>query len=162
MVVAQSFLSFEGVLGKLEKFFFACRWTDKDNGENEERKETTIYLQSFDYSFHLHASLSVPVGMAEEKRGRKWLFHYFGERTKSPFSLFFLLQFEGCKRAFARLENRKIHMRSHTGHKPFPCKFAVEFNCTKRFSNSSDRAKHEQTHKDPVIHTELQPVAFKI
>jgi len=59
-------------------------------------------------------------------------------------------QFEGCSRAFARLENRKIHMRSHTGHKPFPCKYALEFNCTKRFSNSSDRAKHEQTHKDPV------------
>ena len=24
--------------------------------------------------------------------------------------------------------------------------------CDKRFSNSSDRAKHEQTHKDPVRH----------
>ncbi len=59
-------------------------------------------------------------------------------------------QFEGCARAFARLENRKIHMRSHTGHKPFPCKYAQEFNCAKKFSNSSDRAKHEQTHKDPV------------
>ena len=62
----------------------------------------------------------------------------------------FLLQHEGCNRAFARSENRKIHMRSHSGEKPFNCKYAQEFNCTKKFSNSSDRAKHEQTHKDPV------------
>jgi hypothetical protein len=40
--------------------------------------------------------------------------------------------------------------RSHTGEKPFHCKF----NCNKKFSNSSDRAKHEQTHKDPVGHTD--------
>ena len=59
-------------------------------------------------------------------------------------------QFEGCTRSFARLENRKIHQRSHTGDKPFGCKYAEELKCPKRFSNSSDRAKHEQTHKDPV------------
>ena len=59
-----------------------------------------------------------------------------------------MLQHENCNRAFARSENRKIHMRSHTGDKPFNCKYAQEFNCTKKFSNSSDRAKHEQTHKD--------------
>ena len=40
--------------------------------------------------------------------------------------------------------------RSHTGEKPFLCKFAAHNNCNKAFSNSSDRAKHEQTHRDPV------------
>merc|ERR1712223_2008608 len=43
-----------------------------------------------------------------------------------------------------------IHNRSHTGEKPFLCKFAAHNNCNKAFSNSSDRAKHEQTHRDPV------------
>ena len=37
---------------------------------------------------------------------------------------------------------------SHTGEKPFLCKYVRE--CGKAFSNSSDRAKHEQTHMDPV------------
>ena len=41
-------------------------------------------------------------------------------------------------------------LRSHTGEKPFLCKFAAHNNCNKAFSNSSDRAKHEQTHRDPV------------
>ena len=41
-------------------------------------------------------------------------------------------------------------VRSHTGEKPFLCKFAAHNNCNKAFSNSSDRAKHEQTHRDPV------------
>ena len=43
-----------------------------------------------------------------------------------------------------------IICRSHTGEKPFLCKFAAHNNCNKAFSNSSDRAKHEQTHRDPV------------
>ena len=47
---------------------------------------------------------------------------------------------------FLQLNPTYIYFRSHTGEKPFNCKFM----CGKKFSNSSDRAKHEQTHKDPV------------
>jgi len=49
----------------------------------------------------------------------------------------------GCTRKFSRIENMKLHVRTHTGEKPYVCGYE---GCTKRFNNSSDRAKHAKTH----------------
>ena len=58
------------------------------------------------------------------------------------------LQYEGCTKAYSRLENLKTHLRSHTGERPYVCEVA---GCHKAFSNASDRAKHQNRTHSTVV-----------
>ncbi|XP_077996761.1 zinc finger protein GLI3-like [Glandiceps talaboti] len=62
--------------------------------------------------------------------------------------------FEGCAKAYSRLENLKTHLRSHTGERPYVCEHE---GCHKAFSNASDRAKHQNR-----THSNAKPYACKV
>ena len=46
-----------------------------------------------------------------------------------------------CNQRFTRKGNLQVHVRSHTGEKPYQCK-----TCDKRFTRKQDLQRHERSH----------------
>ena len=53
-----------------------------------------------------------------------------------------------CTKKYSRKENLKTHQNAHREEKPYKCGVA---ECKKKFTNASDRAKHQnRTHRGEV------------
>ncbi|PAA71459.1 hypothetical protein BOX15_Mlig021779g1 [Macrostomum lignano] len=134
---------------------------DDDDGETASG-ETDCHWENCGAKFETNAELVEHVNELHVKNcDRKEFACYWQDcnRHLKPFKALYMLNvhvrrhtgekpykcnFQGCHKAYSRLENMKTHQRSHTGEKPYPCEVP---GCGKAFSNASDRAKHQnRTH----------------
>ena len=52
-----------------------------------------------------------------------------------------------CGKIFKTKSNFQVHERSHTGEKPYACKY-----CNRRFTSSGNRREHHRRHNDNKIY----------
>lgn len=144
---------------------------EENQGDQDQERDLTCYWKECQKLFESQDELVKHVNTDHIKKDRKDFTCYWDgcTREKKPFKAQYMLvvhmrrhtgekphkcTYEGCTKAYSRLENLKTHLRSHTGERPYVCE--VE-GCNKAFSNASDRAKHQNR-----THSSVKPYVCKV
>ncbi|CAF90441.1 unnamed protein product, partial [Tetraodon nigroviridis] len=86
------------------------------------------------------------------KRRRKKLPNTLFKGKLSPEEQFFRHKCRFCAKVFGSDSALQIHLRSHTGERPFKCNI-----CGNRFSTKGNLKVHFQRHKDKYPHVQMNP-----
>ncbi|XP_061749159.1 zinc finger protein 773-like isoform X2 [Nerophis ophidion] len=133
------------VIVKSEEDEDESQWSQRDNGQGEEKRRSDTTSQSPDTDDY--EDLNAKTRHADKKHfkcsqcdktfGERWILkrHIRVHTVGKPFFC------SVCSKSFKVEEYLIIHMRTHTGEKPFICSI-----CGRRFSLKSSLMKHTRTH----------------
>jgi transcriptional activator cubitus interruptus len=138
-----------------EKEFYetVCHWVNCDKGDFGTQDNLVKHLNNDHVSSNKKSFICQWKNCAREEKPFKAQYMLVVHLRRHTGEKPHCCTFEGCTKAYSRLENLKTHLRSHTGEKPYLCEFP---GCAKAFSNASDRAKHQNR-----THSNEKPYACK-
>lgn len=93
-----------------------------------------------------------PLAALIKHRKRKLPNTYLFKAKLSPEEPFFKHKCKFCAKVFGSDSALQIHLRSHTGERPFKCNI-----CGNRFSTKGNLKVHFQRHKDKYPHVQMNP-----